>query len=424
MQSNRIASLETEITKLLSENIHLRTQVIQLTHRQDLSTQKAQLEKKLREIHRLVKSLGSASASTTQSPVVSIIRKSPKKTNLLNLSPEHSPERATPDFISTRSKPRSLAAPSRVARSEEAMRADVEREQEYVPAASPISDARASEPLADRESQAATPDLTFPGRDRKRESLGLEHERDSRRSSRRMSRTSDEMLPRPDFQTLLTAPKNGSPRQEYGRESTPVEVTERSSRRRSRSSMSFDSAPLYASTIEAVSENKRTARPTRSQLLNDDKENEASQRKSTVSIKFLHSSPVKSRTALNIIADPLPSLNIQATARTPAKPLNEVLEVKSELASPLFDLNVVDRDRDDRQGSDLETGGRSRRAKTVNYAEPSLRHKMRRTEPMPGDKRRKSSYRRTSSSLLDDRRISSSSSAITDAHPTITIEED
>ncbi|CCG84844.1 protein of unknown function [Taphrina deformans PYCC 5710] len=152
----------------------------------------------------------------------------------------------------------------------------------------------------------------------------------------------------------------------------------------------------------------------------DDKENAPSERRSTASIKLLHSSPVKSRTALNLIADPLPSHNIQASLPTPTKPLKEVQEVKSEPVSPSLE-NEARQDLHAMQGTE-EMAGRSRRGKTVNYAEPSLRHKMRRTESLPGDKRRKSTYRRSSSTMLEDRRSSSSFS--TAAQQAITIEED
>ena len=305
VQSSRIASLETEITKLLSENIQLRSQVIQLQHRQDVSSQKAQLERKIREIHRIVKSLGT-NVNVTQSPL--ILKKSPKKTNLLSVSPERSPERSTIDFISARSRTRLCAGPSRVTHA--------------------MQDLEQSPPPTDEDRE--------------------------RRQSRRMSRSHDEITP-------LAETEPASPR-----EST---IEDRSARRRSRSSAQF----------EPLSERPRTQI-----YLDEDKENGTSQRRSTAGIRLLHSSPTKQRTALNVISDPIPSPNIVAT-QTPSKPLNHLIEVKSEPGSPSLELEP-----------------RSRRSKVVSYAEPSLRVKMRRTESLPGDKRRKSTYRRHSTTPLVD----------------------
>lgn len=126
-------------------------------------------------------------------------------------------------------------------------------------------------------------------------------------------------------------------------------------------------------------------------------------------MKSLNSSPLKTRTALNVIVDPLPT-NIQVIEQTPLK---EVAEIKSEPTSPSVG---------DGNGGvhDQSTEGRSRRARTVNYAEPSLRVKMRRTESMPGDKRRKSTYSRVSNSAMDETRAAHDLGN----HTNITIEED
>lgn len=193
---------------------------------------------------------------------------------------------------------------------------------------------------------------------------------------------------------------------------------ERSSRRKSRT--------LLLS--EPETNPSRSERGTRRKTLmehtladEDDKENSAVEKSSTAAIRLLHSSPKKNRTALNVIADPLPSINIQ-TVETPGKPLKGLIEVKSEPNSPAFLLNEPHQDdtADTSETGQDDQGGRSRRGKSVNYAEPSLRVKMRRTESLPGDKRRKSSYRRLSAAPPSDESKSSNSFP----RQEITIDED
>lgn len=380
--------------------------MIQLTQRQDIAAQKTLLEKKVRELHRLVKGLGAASV-LPGSPLPPIIRKSPKKANLLSVSPEGSPERSSLDFISTRSKPRSLnAGPSRVvsvAHQEEQVKAEAE------------SHVDTNDETAEPETK---PEVSVSG-EAQRERREKDRESEARRSKRRMSRTSGEIVPL-TAADILPEPASISKSSEQYRSTTVADEPDRISRRKSRYSSNLSTLPVYVQQEEPVSIYRSPVQNTLQHRSlsadNDDKENATRHRRTTAAIKLLHSSPVKSRTALNVIADPLPILtNIRPIEHSPAKPLKEVREVKSEPTSPSLD------DREDSINHNPDdSSARSRRGKTVNYAEPSLRVKMRRTESLPGDKRRKSTYRRiSSSSALEEARRNSNS-----GRTTITIDED
>jgi hypothetical protein len=118
----------------------------------------------------------------------------------------------------------------------------------------------------------------------------------------------------------------------------------------------------------------------------------------------MHTSPRKAtRPALQLLSDPsipdaranrMPVAALCSPKKESVRRLVSEDHIKPEPCSP--QLSVASAGGDEEPISD-ETMGRSRRTKTVNYAEPSLRAKMRRTESLPGDKRRKSTYRRTSS---------------------------
>lgn len=361
--------------------------------------QKAQLERKVREIHRLIRALGTTAAALPESPIPAILKKSPKKINLSNIKPECSPDRSTIDFISARSKPRSLnTGPSRVSRSAS------KGEDEGIYSMSGCSDAAAQSTTRERSSE----DMEHIEQDFSCEKRHQDRDREARRSSRRISRSSGEIVP--------LQPQDFDHSEVNMKESNVQEA--KSHRRRSRSSAIYETALLAASNedISLVNQEERPKdheRPFSTlDLYNDDKENAPSQRGPNAAIRLLHSSPVKSRTALNLIADPLPSLNIQQVVQqTPVKTVAEITEVKAEPESPMLSHASVSGDR---AHGVAEESGRSRRGKSVNYAEPSLRVKMRRTESLPGDKRRKSSYRRSSAAI--DRPSSSKS--------TITIDED
>lgn len=266
-----------------------------------------------------------------------------------------------------------------------------------------------------RENSPESVDCTE--REVSQERLDRERDREIRRSSRRVSRSSGEIVPlqqkdlaRSD--TVVTE-RDAQTRQEA-----------KSHRRRSRSSAMYENAPLTSNDGDDshVAETHRSINSERAlpslDLYNEDKENAPNQRGTNSAFRLLHSSPVKSRTALNLIADPLPSGNIQPVVQpTPIKPVAEVLEVKLEPESPMLKREMVEEHGGEGGGGVVvEESGRSRRGKSVNYAEPSLRVKMRRTESLPGDKRRKSSYRRSSSSAGIERPSS--------ARGTITIDED
>lgn len=366
--------------------------MIQLTQRQDISAQKTQLERKIREIHRIVKSLGVTSVLPI-SPTSAIIKKSPKKANLLNISLEGSPERPSSslDFISTRSKPRSLnAGPSRVAYTGHETLATV------APAETQSPDA-----VDHDATESGLVSEVAESNQVRRESRVREREREARRSSRRMSRASGEIVPLSQLELQQDISRIG----DIQAPSTGEEI-DRIAKKKTRYA-NGTSTPIYSHADNLSSIYLSPAR-TDQHLDNEDKENAVCQRKSTASIKSLHSSPVKNRTALNVIVDPLPCTNnnIPVVLQTQVKPLIEVAEVKYEPTSPQLDAGTLDHTTED-------SNSRSRRGKTVNYAEPSLRVKMRRTESLPGDKRRKSTYRR-----VEESRTSST------GRTTITIDED
>ena len=90
-QSIRIRNLESEVSRLLSENVSLREQVIKLHHEAEKSTElavlesvnnvKGNLEAKLSELGRLVQELGNVqkNVGSQRKQRKSILRSSPKR---------------------------------------------------------------------------------------------------------------------------------------------------------------------------------------------------------------------------------------------------------------------------------------------------------------------------------------------------------
>ncbi|ORY79104.1 hypothetical protein BCR37DRAFT_400096 [Protomyces lactucae-debilis] len=387
LQANRITALEQQLQRIMAENLDLHSRLIAGDVKARQASQlHAAMERYAKDLYKAAKAgsalFSTAAASTPapastklESPVTASTRKllsagpvappspspgqhmkrSPKKNNLLSVSPERI--EGFPGAASV-SRAAGLATVQQPVNEEAAWSAD-------------------SEEQADLEAAQQREAALLAAATEREEERGRDMEREARRAARRQHRTSGDTA-------ALVQPVDSR------RAEQSVESRERAQQRARRKSHSLSST-----------------------LLQDDaeKENRADSvgRLDPLAERMaqLHVSPrKKARPALQILSDP--SVPDARANRLPMpalcspkknQSLRQVPEgfVKAEPCSP--QMLVMPRSEDD-LGSDEGTG-RSRRGKAVNYAEPSLRAKMRRTESLPGDKRRKSTYRRSSASSAE-----------------------
>ncbi len=294
LQASRISALEQEIARLIRDNMQLRSELIQVQQRCGLQQKKSLIERKIRELSKLVKSLA------------------PDQSVTLSLSP-----------ISSLSAQPCADSPSNS--HDRQSRASLQGE--IAPGKPNITHAP-TEPLA-----------------------GIK----AMRKTRRVSRNSDEIVYLPEFQGYA-AVEGRIPRGMTGN----LEDWQ----------MSAPSSPYR---------HKEAGGPIRKAASGKENiiENDSSSRQ-------VCSSPIQQRIPLHPISDPAPLRNIMQIANdSPGKLLTEVVDIKLEPGSP----TELSYRRDTTADTDCR---RPRRAKEMNYAEPSLRMKMRRSEVLPADRRRRS----------------------------------
>ncbi|BFZ57419.1 hypothetical protein PYCC9005_004471 [Savitreella phatthalungensis] len=506
LQASRIAALEGEVTRLLSENIQLRTQTIQLraaaknhtaalASEADLKDKRILLERGLRDLHRIVRSLGQSSSTATsataasetlptacsasmadlagagagvvnnsehQIPLTTTMKKSPKKSNLLvvspDKSPEHTPNASTPDVVdmdldedaeedsmtSTATNNNQRTTASVAARRRTHMNAgpaarvspeDIRHRSSTGGLSESTDNAQVLSPLAPSRTTAS---------ERRRSSGACSDASVSSSTSssrRRSSVTADAIA------AAMRAGPNGSPEAVRRHSSTSTSanananaiqiildddddaavtnhsVTVTSARRSNEEILRqqladamqaarIDGADTIARRSSSSSITTSTRRPPHP--ISDDKENDRSLPPPTATDR--NRSPT--RKALGPVKDTLRS---RRNVQPPTAPLSPVKKPAPSTATepapapavikpePISPASTVSRAAfhfgDDLAEADVEgdvdgsaAGSRSRRAArsgVLSYAEPSLRTKMRRTESLPGDsRRRKSVYRK------------------------------